>query len=39
MSCVHCGKETGEKYIIDARGTKYCSEKCLEEYLDKHDIS
>ncbi|AOZ92278.1 hypothetical protein [Paenibacillus crassostreae] len=38
MTCTHCGKEMDEKYIIDARGTEYCSEDCMEEYQDKHDI-
>ncbi|REK71497.1 hypothetical protein [Paenibacillus paeoniae] len=39
MSCIQCGKESDEKYIIDSRGTEYCSEDCMEEYHDKRDIS
>ncbi|SFK75902.1 hypothetical protein SAMN03159341_101443 [Paenibacillus sp. 1_12] len=39
MSCIHCEKETDEKYVIDPSGDRYCSEECLEEYMDKHDIS
>jgi len=38
MICIHCN-ETDEKYMIDAQGNRYCSEECLEEYVDSNDFT
>ncbi|MDQ0086735.1 late competence protein required for DNA uptake (superfamily II DNA/RNA helicase) [Paenibacillus anaericanus] len=39
MNCTHCSKETDEKYIIDAVGSYYCSEKCMEDYQENSNVS
>ncbi|WP_080831878.1 hypothetical protein [Cohnella massiliensis] len=39
MFCIHCKKEYDEKYIIDAKGNRYCSEDCMEQYMEANDIS
>ncbi|AOZ94902.1 hypothetical protein [Paenibacillus crassostreae] len=39
MNCTHCSKETDEKYIIDAVGSYYCSEECMEDYQENSNDS
>ncbi|WP_028550005.1 hypothetical protein [Paenibacillus sp. UNC451MF] len=39
MNCTQCKKETDERYIIDAKGTNYCSEDCMDQYIEKNDLS
>ncbi len=39
MNCAHCGKETDDKYIIDAVGSYYCSEDCIEDYQENSSVS
>lgn len=38
VNCTQCKKEPDERYIIDAKGTKYCSEDCMDQYLEELDI-
>jgi hypothetical protein len=39
MICVYCKKEPDERYIIDMTGVLYCSEDCLEQFIDEQDTS
>jgi hypothetical protein len=39
MICVYCKKETDERYIIDMTGVLFCSEDCLEQFMDEQDTS
>lgn len=39
MLCEYCLKEIDEKYIIDSKGNQFCSEHCLEEYLEEGEYS
>ncbi|MEF2244235.1 hypothetical protein [Paenibacillus sp. IITD108] len=39
MNCTQCKKEMDERYIIDAKGTIYCSEDCMDQYMEERESS